>query len=47
MLDKELIKTFREAAIELPKEKRRKFQARITKQYLVVSENSPNSSIQI
>jgi len=34
MLDKELIKTFREAAIELPKEKRRKFQARITKQYL-------------
>ena len=34
MLTKELIKTFQEAAKELPKEKRRKFQARITKEYL-------------
>lgn len=34
MLNNELIVTFRETARDLPKEKRRQFEARITKQYL-------------
>jgi hypothetical protein len=34
MLNDELIDTFREAARDLPKEKRRKFEAKITNQYL-------------
>jgi len=34
MLNKDLIKTFRETAKDLSKEKRRKFQARITKEFL-------------
>ena len=43
MLTESLIKTFKETAKELPKEKRRKFQARITKEYLVGSPRKAES----
>ena len=43
MLSESLIKTFQEIAKELPKEKRRKFQARITGEYLAGSARKAES----